>query len=794
MAITFQPNDSTDGGTVIMLDKPRLPDIESAIKFLKALRPDGPWNLSAIVADGPISSATFTDAEKARAWIEKHASSANMHYSANPSVLPSGGGGRVRKNDIEVIEFLHGDFDLDKLPAGHALTDLSIPERKEAVVGDLQAFDEPTFIIDSGAGLHGLWRLREPLAPTDENVAWAESANRWLATQFAGGEQQCANIDHLLRLPGTTNFPNAQKRKRGRTDVPSRLVSASGTTHDRSAFKTIAKPASEKIDITFGAPEEVTDLDALADQYGLPPKLTDIIVHGSDLDNPDRFPSRSEAVYDVVHELLRHDVPPETIMGVLLNGAWAISASILEKDDKPGGRTAEQYAARQVRNAMEKQEGERREALKMFDDNPIDPQHLEGGDGPGSSMRERPAKPVQKRPFRFTPYVSKDPKSIPPREFLYKPNYIRRFTTGTLAHGAVGKSIMLMTEAVAMTSGLPLLGTAPRGIFRVVYWNGEDPPDELARRFEAIRKHYDVPSDATGDRLFVDSGRILPINIVTLDPKTRMAMPQDVDAIVEALKADRVDVLTIDPSVASHSVPENQNEMAEKVAQAWNDVAERANVAVHLSHHAVKARGREVEAMDFRGGGASLAKLRHLRVLNRMTEKEAKGAGVDAKAAWRHIRSDDGGKPNLVPQSNALWYQMTSVDLQNADVKRDGIEHAESDVIGVPVPWTYPEKTMTRVWLSDDEIKELFRLMGDKVWKKSSQSKDWVGALIAQVTGQDITIEDHRKAIDKLVKGFEKMGILAARVPDKPDQNGNRREGYVVGEIPNPWVPEKLTP
>jgi hypothetical protein len=776
-----------------MLDKAPSPDLNAAIAFLKALRPRGPWNLSAMVPDGPVASATFTDAKKARAWLEKHADRANLHYSANPSKAPTGAGGRMRKRDVEKIEFLHGDFDVDKLPAKHELADLSISKRKERVISYLQAFDEPTFIIDSGGGLQGLWRLKEPLVATPENVTWAEGASRWLAGEFPGGEPQCANVDHLLRLPGTVNHPNEQKRKRGRTVVPSRLVSASGPPHARSAFKTIEKAASEHVDAKFGRPEEVTDLDALADQYDLPENLLDIILHGHDPRDPERLPSRSEWLFSVVNQLVRRGVPAETIMGVLLNAEWRISESVLEQDDKPGSRTAEDYAAYQVRRAMEKQAGERRAHEKMFEDNPIDPDDLKG-DQEEVPSRDRSAKPGQKRQFRFTPYVCKDPRTIPPREFLYKPNYIRRFTTGTLAHGAVGKSIMLMTEAVAMTSGLPLLGTAPRGKFRVVYWNGEDPQDELDRRFEAIRKHCEVPADATGDRLFVDSGRILPINVVTLDPRTRMAVPQDVDAIVEALKADSIDVLTIDPSVASHSVPENQNEMAEKVAQAWNDVAERANVAVHLSHHAVKARNRDVEAMDFRGGGASLAKLRHLRVLNRMTEKEAKEAGIDPKVAWRHIRSDDGGKPNLVPQSDAAWYQMISVDLQNADVKRDGIEHAESDVIGVPVPWTYRKTTIVRVWLTADEVRELYRLMGDKVWRKSWQSDEWVGGLIAEVADYDLQFEENRKGIERLVKELEARGVLHLRKPDKPDVHGNKREGYVVGEIPEPWRPENPTP
>ena len=123
-----------------MLDKARQPDIDAAIAFLKALRPRGPWNLTALIPDGPVRSGSFTDLKKARAWIEKHAASANIHYTPNPASTPSGRDGRVRKLDIEAIEFLHGDYDLDKLPADHDLADLSIGERKEAVVKDLQVF------------------------------------------------------------------------------------------------------------------------------------------------------------------------------------------------------------------------------------------------------------------------------------------------------------------------------------------------------------------------------------------------------------------------------------------------------------------------------------------------------------------------------------------------------------------------------------------------------------------------------------------------------------------------------
>src|SRR5690606_30374345 len=125
-------------GTIVMLEKTPSPDIDAAIEFLEELRPDGPWNLSAITPDGPIASDSFFDQKMARIWIAKHARNANIHYTANYALQPTGRGGRVTKKDIQLIEFLHGDFDLDKLPAGHDLAKLSVPERKEAVVGNLQ--------------------------------------------------------------------------------------------------------------------------------------------------------------------------------------------------------------------------------------------------------------------------------------------------------------------------------------------------------------------------------------------------------------------------------------------------------------------------------------------------------------------------------------------------------------------------------------------------------------------------------------------------------------------------------
>ncbi|MDO8360973.1 MAG: AAA family ATPase [Devosia sp.] len=387
-----------------------------------------------------------------------------------------------------------------------------------------------------------------------------------------------------------------------------------------------------------------------------------------------------------------------------------------------------------------------------------------------------------KKRFGFTPYVSRDPKTIEARAWLYKPSYVRQFTTGTLAHGGVGKSTLLTAEAVAMAAGKPILGVTPVSRLRVAYWNGEDPMDELARKVEAVRKRYQLePADLDG-WLFLDTGRELPIRIATQDRTgTRIAKPM-VDGLIAALKDAKIDVLIIDPFVSSHAVSENDNSAIEQVSRTWNEIAQAANCAVHLAHHSVKARGRDAEGMDFRGGGAALAKLRHLRVLNPLLPKVAKKLGISKSQAALHFRADQ-GKGNLAPPSaDETWFRMESVSLGNANIPRDGLM-AESDKVGVVVHWIAPEAGLDPTL---EQIEDAFKLMGDKVWRKTSQSKEqWVGAPIGKALGLSMTEEVDRKELRLLITQWVDLGILVVKEPEESDANGNKREGYAVGKPPS---------
>jgi hypothetical protein len=79
----------------------------------------------------------------------------------------------------------------------------------------------PTAVIDSGNGVQPIWAIsREPLTALATNRVEAESR----ALENLLGAAGTHNIDRLLRLPGTINFPNAKKLKLGRGTTRARLL------------------------------------------------------------------------------------------------------------------------------------------------------------------------------------------------------------------------------------------------------------------------------------------------------------------------------------------------------------------------------------------------------------------------------------------------------------------------------------------------------------------------------------------------------------------------------------------
>jgi RecA-family ATPase len=211
--------------------------------------------------------------------------------------------------------------------------------------------------------------------------------------------------------------------------------------------------------------------------------------------------------------------------------------------------------------------------------------------------------------------------------------------------------------------------------------NCEDPTDEIERRFAAAAKHFGITDEQIGGRLFTNSGRDHEFVIMGQVGRDFKVCEPFVDAMIAEIKANKIDVVIVDPFVSTHEVPENDNSAIQRVAKAWLQVAEKGNCSIDVIHHVVKG-AEEVTADSGRGGGALKDKARSVRTINPMTQTEATKAGVDDRRDYFRL---DLGKVNMAKSTRSQWRKFESVNLGNG---RGLVKIGDS--IGVVVPWRWP--------------------------------------------------------------------------------------------------------
>jgi len=120
--------------------------------------------------------------------------------------------GDMTKEGIVEIPCLWVEIDLtDKKGA-----DIPEDEKKE-ILRQLNDFPlKPTFVINSGGGLHVYWKLKTPLSKSE--IPLAENLLKKLAFYF-GADKSSTDASHNLRLPGTLNIKLKYKTPRKVTVV-----------------------------------------------------------------------------------------------------------------------------------------------------------------------------------------------------------------------------------------------------------------------------------------------------------------------------------------------------------------------------------------------------------------------------------------------------------------------------------------------------------------------------------------------------------------------------------------------
>lgn len=318
-------------------------NFKTSIDFLKRFHPGRLWVLTAIQPDHKkIETATFDETAEADLlkWLTVHKKK-NIYFSVAEPMRPLDK--KAERADIKAVHWLHVDLD------PRAGEDLG--EERERILATLKkAVPVPTVIVFSGGGYQGFWRLKEPI-PIDGNLEKAEDAKLYnQQLELTLGGDQCHNVDRIMRLPGSVNRPNKRKREKGRTEELAKTVKGSGKSYDLKDF-------TQAVAVQNGAQQatavEVSgNIERLNDVNDLGPKVKDlvkvVIVQGMDPDNPNKWPSRSEAVFWVCCELMRAEIDEKVIFSILTDPGFGISESVLEKKSN-----AVKYALRQIERALE---------------------------------------------------------------------------------------------------------------------------------------------------------------------------------------------------------------------------------------------------------------------------------------------------------------------------------------------------------------------------------------------------------------------------------------------------------
>ena len=381
----------------------------------------------------------------------------------------------------------------------------------------------------------------------------------------------------------------------------------------------------------------------------------------------------------------------------------------------------------------------------------------------GSTSAPNPAETITATRISPSPAVWTDPKDIPQREVLYGSHLYRKFVSMTVSPGGLGKSSMVMVEALAMTANEPLLGEPIYdGPLRVWHWNGEDPQDENNRRMVAAAVHHKLTPDKFISRLWLDSGRSMAIRLAAM---TRGDIVMDETLFVEienAILERQIDVLQLDPFVSVHSVPENDNGAIDNVVKRLGKVADRCNCAIELVHHVRKASAGssvKTDANDARGAGALVAGVRSVRSLNIMSEEDANKIGLPVDDRFSYFTVDM-VKANLAKRDGkSNWRHLASVNLGNDTLIRPG------DNVGVVEKYDPPASANLDMW--PENAAEIAQRVAEEsdTWRHWTGSgpipADWFGFAIARRCNLD-EVED-RKAVRVMIGKWVKAGVLTLR-------------------------------
>ncbi|MEQ1843997.1 MAG: phage/plasmid primase, P4 family [Nitrospira sp.] len=152
----------------------------------------------------------------------------NVYYGA----CTRRGAGSGKKDNLSYYPGVWLDIDFKDFGGG-----------EKDVCAKLESFPaRPTLLVQTGAGAHAYWLLTVPQEITAERIPQLESLNADIASRLGG--DACHDLTRILRIPGTTNWPDERKRLKGRVPEPVRLLWHEGPRYTLEHLRSVVPTSS----------------------------------------------------------------------------------------------------------------------------------------------------------------------------------------------------------------------------------------------------------------------------------------------------------------------------------------------------------------------------------------------------------------------------------------------------------------------------------------------------------------------------------------------------------------------
>lgn len=359
-------------------------------------------------------------------------------------------------------------------------------------------------------------------------------------------------------------------------------------------------------------------------------------------------------------------------------------------EDRPGGLTLRRYLNYAERNGWQRPSSVEGAPASVDDFDEISLPQPEPSNAPEA--------PEAKAPLRSAPWtigLDFEPNRIPKRDWVLPGVLMRGHVTGLAGPPGVSKSVFELSRAVSICTGRELLDEQVIVKGNVLLVNNEDDTEELKRRIAGIQIVHGIPNTELYDRLYIWSGYGEPIRFAEKrDKYSKLDRTKGVPKLIEWMKDKKIVALFVDPLISTAlGAEENDNNDMDALVSIWKGIAAEAQVAVSLTHHTRKTQGDSEghagDAQAFRGGGAFIGAVRLAHTLARMSKETENKLGLEPNEARRMVRQDNAKSNYHLPDAEAAWFRLQSVQLPSGDS------------VGVPIPVDNEE--MERLSVADKD-------------------------------------------------------------------------------------------